>query len=88
MGFLVTFIDLLFTALWLSILGRVIMSWIDPSRGMRLSQILMEITEPILAPIRSVLPTIGMFDFSPIVALVLLRLIQNALMMVLLPGAM
>ncbi len=88
MGFLVTFIDLLFTTLWLSILGRVIMSWIDPSRSMRLSQILMEITEPILAPIRSVLPTIGMFDFSPIVALLLLRLIQNALMMVLLPGAM
>jgi YggT family protein len=80
MGFAVTFVELLFDILWLCILGTVLMSWIDPSRSMRISQILREITEPILAPIRSILPTVGMFDFSPIVALVLLQLIKQLIL--------
>lgn len=79
-GFLVTFVNLLFQALWFAILGRVLISWIDPMGNMRVTQILRELTEPILAPIRSVLPTIGMFDFSPIVALLLLNLVQGLIM--------
>ncbi len=83
MGFIHTFIDLLFTALFFSILGSVIMSWIDPMGNYRISHILREIVEPILAPIRKVLPTIGMFDFSPIVAMLLLQLIRNILLSIL-----
>lgn len=83
MGFIHTFIDLLFTVLFFCILGSVIMSWIDPMRNYRISQILHEIVEPILAPIRKVLPTIGMFDFSPIVAMFLLQLIRNILLSIL-----
>ncbi|MFV9505048.1 MAG: YggT family protein [Oscillochloridaceae bacterium umkhey_bin13] len=79
-GFLVTFVNLLFQALWFAILGRVLISWVDPMGNMRVTQILRELTEPILAPIRSVLPTIGMFDFSPIVALLLLNLVQGLIM--------
>lgn len=79
-GFIETFISLLFQALSFAILGRVLLSWIDPQGGMRVTQILGEMTEPILRPIRSVLPTIGMFDFSPIVAMVLLQVVGNALL--------
>lgn len=83
MGFLIMFINLLFQALWFCVLGSVIMSWIDPMGTTRVTQILREITEPIVSPIRRVLPTIGMLDFSPIVALLLLQLIRTFLLGVL-----
>lgn len=76
MGFIITFIDLLFRALWIAILGTVLMSWIDPSGSSRVSQVLREITDPILTPVRKILPTVGMLDFSPLVALLLLEFIR------------
>jgi YggT family protein len=47
---------------------------------MRITQILREITEPILGPIRRVLPTFGMIDLSPLVAMLLLNLLQGLIM--------
>jgi YggT family protein len=57
---------------------RVIFSWIafDPSNP--LYQIVHEITEPILAPIRQFMPRIGMIDLSPMVASFLLIIIAQA----------
>lgn len=82
--FLVNFISLLFQVLSLAIIGRVLLSWIDPMGNMRISQILRELTEPILAPIRSILPNIGMLDLSPLVAILLLNLINQLLISALL----
>ncbi|RRR75033.1 MAG: YggT family protein [Candidatus Viridilinea halotolerans] len=79
-GFFLTFINLLFNAFFFAILGRVLASWIDPMGNMRVTQVLREITEPILAPIRSVLPPLGMLDLSPLVAMFLLQMIQNLIM--------
>ncbi|MCX7789938.1 MAG: YggT family protein [Chloroflexaceae bacterium] len=79
-SFLVTFISLLFQVLLFAILGRVLVSWIDPLGNMRVTQILRDITEPILAPIRSVLPTIGMIDLSPLVAILLIQLLQGLIL--------
>jgi YggT family protein len=76
-GYIETFVNLLFNVLLFAILGRVLISWIDPMGNMRITQILREITEPILAPIRSVLPNIGMIDLSPLVAMLLLQLLQG-----------
>jgi YggT family protein len=55
-------------------------SWIgfDPSNP--LHNVIHEITEPILAPIRSIIPRIGMFDLSPIVAMFVLGLLVQASM--------
>lgn len=80
MGFTITFIQLLFQAFFIAILGRVLMSWVDPQGGNRVSQVLHEITEPILGPIRSIVPSIGMFDISPIIAMLLLNVIEHALL--------
>jgi YggT family protein len=76
-SFLVNFIQLLFNALSFVILASVLLSWIDPMGNMRVTQIARELSEPILSPIRSILPSMGMFDFSPIVALLLLQLVGN-----------
>ena len=57
---------------------RAIMSWfpIDPSNP--LVQILIQLTEPILAPIRRVMPRIGMIDLTPMAAIILLQVLSSA----------
>lgn len=76
-SYIQTFVDILFNVLLFAILGRVLISWIDPMGNMRVTQILREITEPILAPIRSVIPSIGMIDLSPLVAMLLIQLLHS-----------
>jgi YggT family protein len=75
-SYLAEFINLLFTALSLAIFGRVIMSWISPNGENHITQFLDQITEPILAPIRKVVPPLGMFDLTPMIALILLQMIR------------
>ncbi len=72
-NFLETFIMMLLQVLSFAILIRVLLSWVDPMGGMRITQILHEITEPILGPIRSIMPSMPMFDISPIIAMLLLQ---------------
>jgi YggT family protein len=78
--FVGTFIGLLATILWIALLARVILSWFNVDQSSPfypIVNIAHQLTEPILAPIRQVLPKTGMFDFSPIVAFILISLIRN-----------
>jgi YggT family protein len=68
-------IQLFFTALWLIVLGRVLMSWVNPRMEGPLGRFLYETTEPLLAPIRRFLPQTGMIDFSPLVLVLVLGVI-------------
>ena len=80
MEFVVTFIRILAQILWVALLARVVMSWfnIDESSPFYpIANIAHQITEPILAPIRRMLPKTGMFDFSPIVAFILVIMVQR-----------
>jgi YggT family protein len=58
---------------------RAILSWfpIDPHNS--LVTLLYEVTEPILAPLRNVIPRIGMIDISPLVAIILIQAIGRIL---------
>jgi YggT family protein len=66
---IVFILQALVVAAWLVVMGRVLMSWVDPTFSRPLGQFLFTLTEPFLAPIRRVLPQAGMFDFSPLVLL-------------------
>ena len=63
--------------LLVAVIIRIIFSWtgFDPENP--IAQVIQEITEPILAPIRSVMPRIGMFDLSPMAASFLLIILAN-----------
>lgn len=63
-------IDFLLTALYWLILVRALLSWVNPDPFNPIVQFLNKVTEPILAPIRKVLPPAFRFgiDISPIVA--------------------
>ena len=71
------FFGYLILALNLAILGRVVMSWLSPQGNDPVSPILNQITEPILAPLRQVIPTLGMFDLTPMIALILLAVLRR-----------
>lgn len=73
MSFLLLFVNLLTWALTIAVVGRALMSFISPRGDDPVSTILIQITEPILAPIRQVLPQTTL-DFSPIIAIVVLQL--------------
>jgi YggT family protein len=79
MGYLLTFLELLLQILSVAILIRVILTWfpVDPSNP--IIRILYEVTEPVLAPFRRVIPRIGMFDLSPIAAMLVIQFIQTHL---------
>ncbi len=70
--FLVVFLRFLVLALWLLMLGRVLMSWIDPRFSGPVGRFVYETTEPILGPIRRVMPRTGMIDLSPLVVFLVL----------------
>jgi len=74
---LIRFLSILIPILELAIFGRIIMSWIDPGGQNSVSRIIREITEPIIGPIRKLIPSVGMFDFSPLIALFLLNILQQ-----------
>lgn len=61
----------------LVVLAAVIMSWVRVDPRNPLARIVYRLTEPALAPIRRVLPTMGGLDLSPMVLLVALRLLRG-----------
>ena len=74
--FVSTFINILASALYVAILARVIVSWVAPSSENPIVAVIYQITEPVLAPLRRVLPSFGMIDLSPMAALLIIMLIQ------------
>ena len=71
----------------LLIIIRIIFSWGMLSYSNRIMRFLIDVTEPLLGPLRRVVPLLGRFDISPIVALLILWLFQAAIMGTLLRGA-
>jgi YggT family protein len=75
MEFLFDLIRLLCRVLSLAIFARAILSWFSPSPTNRLVIFLYQVTEPFLAPLRRIIPRVGMFDITPVVAIIILQLI-------------
>jgi YggT family protein len=55
----------------------VVLSWLRLSPDNPVVRIVTTLTEPVLAPIRKVMPDLGGFDFSPMVLLLLLQLLKR-----------
>lgn len=73
-AFLATLLQLL---TWL-IVARVLLSWFPDARRHPLAQILYQITDPIMLPLQRMGLRAGMFDFSPIIAILVLQLLSAA----------
>ena len=77
-AFILTFVQFLLMALWALVLGRMLMSWVDPTGRNQLSAFLIQATEPILAPVRRMLPATGMIDWSSFIVLIVLGFLWRA----------
>lgn len=71
--FVEVFTDIMIAAIFI----RALLSWVVTDPRNPLIVVLDQITEPILDPIRRVMPRMGMFDFTPFVAIIILVAIQR-----------
>ena len=71
--FTMTFITILTWA----IVARSLISWLPIDQTSTIYQVLFRITEPVIDPIRRVLPSTGMLDLSPLAAILLLIVLQQ-----------
>ncbi len=65
---------------------RIVFSWVMVSYSNRVMRFLVNTTEPLLGPLRRIVPPVGTFDISPIVAFIILWLFQAAIAGTLLRG--
>ncbi len=78
-------VGIIFNVIELAILIRVFLSWLPVPKEHRLIDLLYQITEPVLAPIRSLISRSSfgknmMFDFSPIIAFILIGILKNIIL--------
>ena len=80
-AFLRVFVQLLVTALFIVVTGRILISWVNPRFEGPVARFLFDTTEPLLAPIRRILPQSGMMDFSPMVLGMVLLILMRVLLL-------
>lgn len=75
---LIQLINILTQFLVLLVIVKIILSYfMDPYHPVR--RTIDNLVEPLLAPIRRVVPLIGMFDFSPLILIILVQILSSAL---------
>ena len=62
----------------MAIFARAILSWFALDARNPLVEMLDQITEPILSPLRRIVPRMGMIDITPLVAIILLQVLGQA----------
>jgi YggT family protein len=83
--FYISVIDVLnsgFRILFYCVIGSVVLSWVAPGNNHPLLQIIEEISAGILSPVRKFLPPMGGLDFTPIIGLLVLNLINTSLVQI------
>lgn len=79
MIFVFNFLSLLLQILSIAILVRVLLTWFPIDQSNPIIKLLFDVTEPVLAPFRRIIPRIGMFDLSPIAAMLVIQFVQQHL---------
>jgi YggT family protein len=67
---------------YIVLLARVILSWFPMQPGTAMASIgsiIYQLTEPVMGPVRRIIPSVGMIDISPIVVFFGLRILQSAI---------
>ncbi len=79
MAFFLNFLQFLLIALWALVLGRMLMSWVDPTGRNQVSMFLIQATEPLLGPVRRMMPAGGGVDWSGFIVLIVLGFLWRSL---------
>ncbi len=76
---LIQLLSILIQVLSFLFIARFIAQILDQRGNNPITRLLLDITDPILAPVRRITPSTGMLDFSPMVVLILLQVLQRVL---------
>jgi len=80
MGMLLYILGNIVQLMAFAVFARAILTWFPIDRSGPVFQFLDTVTEPVLQPLRRVIPPIGMIDITPMVAMLLLFFIASALL--------
>lgn len=69
-----------------AVIARSLLSWFPVDQSSPLYQMLFRVTEPIIEPIRRVMPGNGMLDLSPMIAMIMLIVMQYMVAMLVAPA--
>ncbi len=74
---IISLVDIAFTVLVWIIIGRCILSFVRHDPYQPIIKFIYDVSEPIMAPFRKLIPSAGGIDFSPIFAVIALTLVQR-----------
>jgi len=76
-------VNIIFNLIYYSVLVRVLISWMPQSSNNNFSTFICQITEPLLSPIRNLIPTNSYhIDFSPVILLIILNFLKSKLLLI------
>ena len=75
----IAILSVLLRLLQILFIARFVAQLLDASGSNPITRLLIDITEPLLVPVRRILPSFGGLDFSPMVVLLLLVVLQRVL---------
>jgi YggT family protein len=84
---LIDLVQIVSRVLSVLIIVRAVLSWVSPDSRNAIVALVYRITEPLLAPVRNALPIMGGMDFSPLVVLVAIQLLEQVLVQLLIAAA-
>lgn len=59
------------------LIARALMSWFDPGFRSAIGQIIYKITEPVVGPVRRLMPSTGGIDFSVMIVIFVIYILRN-----------
>lgn len=84
MSTLAAYVNVAFEILIWLIIGRCLLSLVPHNPRQPIIRFIYEVTEPVMAPFRRLIPVVGTLDFSPIVAILVIGFLQTIVVRMLL----
>lgn len=78
-NFILTVVDWLASALQLLIVARILLSWFQTAPTNPVVRFIYETADPLLKPAQRIIPPMAGLDFSPLLTLVVIQVLQNVL---------
>ena len=78
---LISIINTAFEVYLYIVIARVLISWVPRNPSHAVIRFLYEVTEPLLAPCRRLIPPLGGIDFSPIIAVMAVEFLRRIVIM-------
>lgn len=79
-NFIATVINVIYYVFVIALLVRMILSFVGPYKYEQVWRVVRDLTEPVLAPVRRILPPMGGLDFSPMIVLLVAGLLRGILL--------